>query len=82
MRNRLKQSAVDPAAFANGGIVSGPTMGLVGEYPGAQNNPEVIAPLDKLQDMLGGGNGQFVLRGQDLVLAMQRSNSSLNIRRG
>lgn len=82
MRNRLKQSAVDPAAFANGGIVSGPTMGLVGEYPGAQNNPEVIAPLDKLKDMLGGGNGQFVLRGQDLVLAMQRSNSSLNIRRG
>ena len=82
MRNRLKQSAVDPAAFANGGIVSGPTMGLVGEYPGAQNNPEVIAPLDKLQDMLGGGGGQFVLRGQDLVLAMQRSNTSLNIRRG
>lgn len=27
-------------------------------------------------------NGQFVLRGQDLVLAMQRSNSSLNIIRG
>ncbi len=82
IKNRLKQSAVDPTAFANGGIVSGPTMGLVGEYPGAQNNPEVIAPLDKLKDMLGGGSGQFVLRGQDLVLAMQRSNTSLNIRRG
>lgn len=82
IKNRLKQSAVDPTAFANGGIVSGPTMGLVGEYPGAQNNPEVIAPLDKLKDMLGGGGGQFVLRGQDLVLAMQRSNTSLNIRRG
>jgi len=82
IKNRLKQSAVDPTAFANGGIVSGPTMGLVGEYPGAQNNPEVIAPLDKLKDMLGDGSGQFVLRGQDLVLAMQRSNTSLNIRRG
>lgn len=83
IKNRLKQSAVDPTAFANGGIVSGPTMGLVGEYPGAQNNPEVIAPLDKLKDLLGGeGSGQFVLRGQDLVLAMQRSNTSLNIRRG
>jgi hypothetical protein len=82
IKNRFKQSAVDPTAFANGGIVSGPTMGLMGEYPGAQNNPEVIAPLDKLKDMLGGGNGQFVLRGQDLVLAMQRSNTSLNIRRG
>ena len=82
IKNRLSQSAVDPTAFANGGIVSGPTMGLMGEYPGAQNNPEVIAPLDKLKDLIGGGNGQFVLRGQDLVLAMQRSNSSLNIRRG
>jgi len=30
----------------------------------------------------GGGNGQFVLRGQDLVLALQRSNYSLNLRRG
>ena len=83
IKNRLKQSAVEPTAFANGGIVSGPTMGLMGEYPGAQNNPEVIAPLDKLKDLIGGGgSGQFVLRGQDLVLAMQRSNSSLNIRRG
>lgn len=27
-------------------------------------------------------NGQFVIKGQDLVLAMQRSNSSLNIIRG
>ena len=69
--------------FANGGIVSGPTMGLMGEYPGAQNNPEVVAPLDKLKDMIGGGgNGEFVLRGNDLVLAIQRSNSSLKLRRG
>lgn len=39
--------------FAEGGIVSGPTLGLVGEYPGASTNPEVIAPLDKLKNMLG-----------------------------
>jgi hypothetical protein len=69
--------------FANGGIISGPTMGLMGEYPGAQNNPEVVAPLDKLKDMIGGGGGgEFVLRGNDLILAIQRSNSSLKLRRG
>lgn len=39
-------------AFANGGIVSGPTMALVGEYAGASNNPEVIAPLNKLRELL------------------------------
>jgi hypothetical protein len=35
--------------------------------------------------MSGGGmgqNGQFVLKGNDLVLALQRSSSSLNLRRG
>ena len=39
-------------AFANGGIVSGPTLAMVGEYGGASNNPEVIAPLNKLRSML------------------------------
>ncbi len=38
--------------FANGGIVSGPTVGLIGEYAGASSNPEVVAPLDKLRGML------------------------------
>lgn len=66
--------------FAAGGIVSGPTMGLMGEYPGAKSNPEVIAPLNKLQSMIdtgSGGNmnlsGEFVVRGSDLVLALQRA---------
>lgn len=72
-----------PTAFANGGIVSGPTMGLIGEYPGAASNPEVVAPLDKLKDMIGGsGGGEFVIRGQDLVLAMNRSETALKYRRG
>lgn len=38
--------------FANGGIVSGPTLGLMGEYAGAKSNPEVISPLDKLNSMI------------------------------
>jgi hypothetical protein len=67
--------------FANGGIVSGPTLGLVGEYPGASTNPEVIAPLDKLQSMLGGtGSGEngFIaetrVSGRDLALVLSRYN--------
>jgi hypothetical protein len=68
-------------AFANGGIVSGPTMGLVGEYPGAQSNPEVIAPLDKLKEMIGGGGGgAFVLRGQDLLLSVNRAQKASNLK--
>lgn len=64
--------------FKDGGIVSGPTMGLVAEYPGARNNPEVIAPLDKLQSMIGntGGNMSAVLRGRDIVLSNERGGYS------
>ncbi len=72
-------------AFAAGGIVSTPTLGLVGEYPGARSNPEVIAPLDKLKSMIGDRGaaqvqvgGQFTLKGQDLVVVLQRANSNRN----
>lgn len=71
--------------FAKGGIVSTPTLGLFGEYPGARSNPEVVAPLDKLKNMIGetGGSkvqvgGQFVLKGQDLVVALQRADRNRN----
>jgi TP901 family phage tail tape measure protein len=72
-----------PKKFAKGGIVSTPTMGLFGEYPGAKSNPEVVAPLDKLKNMIGERNqsqvnvsGQFALKGQDLVVALQRANKN------
>jgi hypothetical protein len=78
--------------MADGGIVTGPTHALIGEG----NESEAVLPLSKLKGMLNttfsagamsggvgmGGNGSFVLRGNDLVLALQRSNSSLNLRRG
>lgn len=57
-------------AFANGGIVSGPTMGLMGEYAGASRNPEVIAPLDKLRNLMGlDENSGIGGRGMEIVLA-------------
>ena len=69
-----------PTAFAEGGIVSGPTLGLVGEYPNARNNPEVIAPLDKLKGMLktGDNSSGFVasttIAGRDLAIVLERYN--------
>ena len=61
--------------FANGGIVSGPTPALVGEYTGARTNPEVIAPLNKLQNMLG-GNVTFSISGDNLVGTLNRANKT------
>ena len=64
--------------FKDGGIVSGPTLGLVGEYAGARTNPEVIAPLNKLQSMIGGGTTNVVgtIRGRDIVLSNERGGFS------
>lgn len=69
--------------FANGGIVSGPTLGLVGEYPGASTNPEVIAPLDKLKSLIGsnGSEDGFIaetrVSGRDLAIVLNRYNKDL-----
>lgn len=73
--------------FANGGIVSGPTIGLMGEYAGATRNPEVIAPLDKLQRMLpDGGSGSVEvygrISGSDILLSSERSANQRQRRRG
>lgn len=59
-------------ALAEGGIASGPTLALVGEYPGASGNPEVIAPLNKLREMLDDsresefGRVEFRIKGRTL----------------
>lgn len=59
--------------FAEGGIVSGPTLGLIGEYAGASHNPEIVAPLSKLSEILQPAGqpvvvgGTFKVRGRDLI---------------
>lgn len=79
---RAEESGVP--AFADGGIVSGPTLGLVGEYPGASTNPEVIAPLDKLRGMLGGQAVQVTgkISGRDILLTSERNAIDRNRVRG
>ena len=70
--------------FANGGIVSGPTVGLIGEYAGASNNPEVVAPLDKLRGMLNpvegfsGGVVKFKIDGRTLVGILEKETNLKN----
>lgn len=66
--------------LAEGGIASGPTLAMVGEYAGASGNPEVIAPLDKLRGMLAGpttldfGNVKFEIEGRKLVAILAKEN--------
>lgn len=66
--------------LASGGLVTGPTMALVGEGAGTTaSNPEVVAPLDKLKGMINGGGTQQVevfgrISGNDIFLANQRGS--------
>lgn len=74
--------------LANGGIASGPTLAMVGEYGGARSNPEVIAPLDKLQSIIGqtGAGGRVEvfgrISGSDILLSNEREGQRRTRRRG
>lgn len=67
--------------FADGGLVYGPTLGLMGEYGGASSNPEVIAPLSKLRALLGEGGAtqptevKFRIQGRELVGIVNKQNN-------
>lgn len=48
--------------LAQGGIAKAPTLAVVGDNPGANSgNPEVIAPLNKLQGMINESKGEDVI---------------------
>ena len=74
--------------FAEGGMVTGATLAMVGEGPGTSlSNPEVIAPLDKLQGMIGNAGGGQVevvgkISGSDILLASDRARGNRTRTRG
>ena len=73
--------ASTPLPLKEGGIVSGPTQALIGEYPGAGSNPEVVAPLDKLKSMIGGGNQHITVTGKLIGNDIFLSNAKTGVNR-
>lgn len=71
-------------ALANGGLAYGPTYAMVGDNPNARADPEVIAPLSRLQSMLPTAGaaqqiqitlgGQLTAKGRDLVYVLGKEN--------
>ncbi len=71
--------------FAYGGIAYGPTLGLFGEYTGAMNNPEVVAPLNRLRQLIQpvgntnvGGTVEFKIAGRYLKGILNREGNLNN----
>ena len=67
-------------ALAEGGLASGPTMAIVGDNRNAAIDPEVISPLSKLKDMMGGSQVEVFGRisGNDIFLSNSRSGFKRN----
>ena len=79
-RGKMKQIAAnkDQVKLAKGGLAYGETLAVVGDNPNARMDPEVIAPLSKLQGMLGKSNGGAVevygrISGQDILLSSEKA---------
>ena len=73
--------------FAEGGMVFGPTLAMVGDNRNASVDPEVIAPLSKLKAMMGGTGSQNItvtgrLRGADLLISNERAGRQRSRYRG
>lgn len=61
-------------SFAEGGIIGAPMIAQVGDAP---SGPEVVAPLSKLQSMMGGAMElKTVIRGEDIILVTDRTKSN------
>lgn len=71
-------------ALADGGLAYGPTYAMVGDNLNARTDPEVIAPLSRLQSMLPTAGatqqiqitlgGQLTAKGRDLVYVLGKEN--------
>ena len=46
--------------LAKGGIITAPTIAMMGEYPGASRNPEIVAPQSLLKETLSDSNNDLI----------------------
>ena len=81
MTAKLQQKN-QPRAFADGGVIYGPTLGLMGEYAGASANPEIVAPLDKLKSLIQPPMGNMIaetrIDGRDLVILVKNTERDMS----
>ena len=66
--------------LAKGGLAYGPTLAMVGDNKGASADPEVIAPLSKLQDIISNsGDNQQTVSVLNAILSAIKSGQNVNV---
>ena len=75
-----RTEAAGMPALAQGGLAYGPTTALVGDNRNARIDPEVIAPLSKLKDMMSSNAVEVFGRisGDDIYLSNSRTATARN----
>jgi tape measure domain-containing protein len=78
--SNMAQRNLEMPALAEGGVAFGPTMALIGDNKNASIDPEVVAPLSKLRDMMGGNQVEVFGRisGNDIFLSNARAGTNRN----
>lgn len=62
--------------LAKGGLAFGPTLAMVGDNKGAASDPEVIAPLSKLEAMIGKDDNREVVSVLNAILGAIKASGS------
>lgn len=65
--------------LARGGLAYGPTLAMVGDNRGAASNPEVIAPLDKLEGIMNNNSDQQVVNVLNAILRAVQGGLNVNV---
>lgn len=69
--------------LAKGGVISNPTVAMLGEYKGAQQNPEIAAPESLLRQIIKDNNGElvsaFAQMTQQVIGAINNVNMEVSI---
>ena len=70
--------------LAGGTVASAPMIAMIGEYAGASNNPEIVAPSGMIRKIVreesGGPGGEVVFKidGLTLVGMLKKMNNKMN----
>ena len=69
--------------LAKGGIIDSPTIAEMGEYPGANSNPEIVTPENKMREVFENSNEDIVgvlIQGfRQIVQAIDEKDTTVQI---
>lgn len=76
-------SPISIPRLAKGGVIDEATVALVGEYQGAKNNPEIVAPQSVIRETIDASNSElvdvFIQCTKQIIAAIDDNKTEVNI---